>query len=146
MKHRLGGLENVHMGLGADDIPFKLDNSWSTNKELNAVADKMFNEALATIFKEIGGFDFKVVGDKNKFNIMFGYEPAYKHDPYLMCYVTSDYKDGYIEKGTADEYYGKHVNIESHKTLIENDCDKDFVDLVDKWYPELCKTLTIKML
>lgn len=101
MRHRIGGLENVHMGLGADNIPYELDNTWSENKELNDICDKMFNAALPVLFEEIGGFDFKVEGDAARFCIRFGYEPAYKHDPYIMCCITSDYNSCYIEKGKA---------------------------------------------
>jgi len=31
MRHRIGGLENVYMGLGVDNLPYELDNSWSRN-------------------------------------------------------------------------------------------------------------------
>jgi len=144
MRHRIGGLENFSMGLGADDIPYELDNSWGENKELNAVIDNMFDEALITVFKEIGYFDYKVVGDKTKFIIMFGYEPAYKHEPYLMCCITSNYKDSYIEKGEATDFYGKGVKLDSHKVVVDEDCDKDFVNFVDEWFPKLCETLTLR--
>lgn len=147
MRHRIGGLENVYMGLGADNIPYELDNTWSDNKELNGIADKMLDDALEKIFKpnDIEGFDFKVVGDKSKFVVMFGFEPAYKHDPYMMCCITSYYKDSYIEKGVATDYYGKGVEIDYRKTVIEDDCDKVFIEFVDEWYPKLLDTLTIKI-
>lgn len=35
MRHRLGGIQNVYMGLGIDNIPYELDNSWSDNVKLN---------------------------------------------------------------------------------------------------------------
>lgn len=34
MRHRIGGLENVYMGLGADNIQYELNNTWSGNKDL----------------------------------------------------------------------------------------------------------------
>lgn len=80
MRHRIGGLENVYMGLGADNIPYELDNTWSGHKELDTVADKMLDDAVETLFAEIGGFDYKVTCNNNSFKILFGREPAYKQD------------------------------------------------------------------
>lgn len=147
MRHRIGGLENTYMGLGADNIPFELDNSWSENKKLNEIADAMLNNALETIFKsrDISGFDFKVDGDLSKFKIYFGIEPAYKYSPYLMCCITSFYKDSYIESGKAHDYYGTDVRVDAHATIVDDNCPKDFLDFVCEWYPKLCEALTIRV-
>lgn len=143
MRHRMGGLENVCMGLGADNIPYELDNSWSGNKNFDEVADKMLHEALGALFSEIGGFDFKVECNDDSYKITFGFEPAYKHDPYLMCCITSKYEDCYMKKGVADGYYGKSVKLSLDKKIKEDGCDKTFVCFVDKWYPVLNKILKI---
>lgn len=146
MRHRIGGLQNVYMGLGADNIPYELDNTWSDNEKLNKVSDDMFNEALEKIFekRDIGGFDYKVTGNQAKFDIMFGREPAYKHDPYLMCYIGNKKEDSYIENGVATGYYGKEVKIESRKRYGDSEYDKEFNEFVDKWHPLLLDTMTIK--
>jgi hypothetical protein len=143
MRHRIGGLENTYMGLGADNLPYELDNSWSRNKELNKVADKMLDEALKILFEpnDIFAFDFKVESKNKNFVITFGREPAYKHDPYLMFCITSYYKDSYIKKGKAEGYYGDDVKIEYDKKIIDEDCDEEFIFFVDKWYPLLLETL-----
>lgn len=100
MRHRLGGLQNVYMGLGADNIPFELDNSWSDNEKLNAVVREMFDDALEKLFRpnDIYGFDYKVTGDIRSFQIMFGCEPTYKHDPYLMFLISSNRLDSCIKR------------------------------------------------
>jgi len=143
MRHRIGGLENVYMGLGVDNLPYELDNSWSRNIELNKVADTMLDEALEVLFRpnDIYGFDFKVESKNNQFVITFGREPAYKHDPYLMFCITSDYKDSYIKRGKAEGYYGADVKIGYDKKIIDEDCDEEFVCFVNKWYPLLLNTL-----
>lgn len=145
MRHRLGGLQNVYMGLGADNIPYELDNSWSDNEKLNAVVSEMFDDALEKLFKpnDIYGFDYKVTGDICSFQIMFGCEPAYKHDPYLMLSISSNLLDSYMEKGAARGYYGKDVEITYKKTVAEEDCDKDFLDFLDKWHSQLMETIVI---
>lgn len=147
MRHRLGGLESAYMGLGADNIPYELDNSWSNNENLNTIADKMFDEALEILFEPNGvcGFDYKVIGNIKDFTILFGREPAYKHDSYLMYCITSNRKNSYMKKGTARGYYGRDVEITYDKTVRDDDCDKVFVDFLDKWYPRLMETLvTVK--
>jgi hypothetical protein len=143
MKHRIGGLENVYMGMGADNIPYELDNSWSDNKELNKVADEMLDEALEVLFKknDISAFDYKVEGSENSFTITFGFEPAYKHDPYLMFCITSNYNDSFMKKGIATDYYGTGIEINYDRKISDKNCDKTFVRFVDKWHPVLCKTL-----
>jgi len=143
MRHRIGGLENTYMGLGADNLPYELDNSWSRNTELNKIADKMLDEALEKLFRinDIYAFDFKVESKNNQFVITFGREPAYKYDPYLMFCITSYYKDSYMKKGKAEGYYGDNVKIYYDKKIVDEDCDKVFVDFVDKWYPLLLETL-----
>lgn len=141
MRHRIGGLENVYMGLGADNIPYELDNTWSGHKELDAVADKMLDDAVGTLFSEIGGFDYKVITDDHSFEILFGREPAYKHDPYQMCTITSIYDECKIQRGTAKGYYGKDVEIEYDKNVTDEDCDKAFINFVNKWHPQLLKAM-----
>jgi len=143
MRHRIGGLENVYMGLGADNIPFILDNTFSNNEKLNVIVDEMITNALDTICKknEIEGFDYKVISEGRSFKILFGYEPAYKHDPYFMICITSKYKDSYIEKGVAKGYYGKDVEITYKKTAISEEPDKDFVEFLDNWYQKLMECL-----
>lgn len=143
MRHRLGGLQNVFMGLGADNIPFELDNSWGDNVNLNEVVTKMFDDALKRLFKpnDIYGFDYKVTGDISLFKIMFGHEPAYKHDPYLMFCISSNRLDSYMKKGVARGYYGRDVEITYMKTAAEEDCDKEFLDFLDKWYPQFMETI-----
>ena len=96
MRHRIGGLENVYMGLGADNIPYELDNTWSGHKELDTVADKMLDDAVETLFAEIGGFDYKVT-----------------------C----------------------NVEIEYDKNISDADCDKAFVEFVNKWHPQLLEAM-----
>lgn len=141
MRHRIGGLENTYMGLGADNIPFELDNTWSGHKELDAVADKMLDDAVDTLFAKIGGFDYTVACENDSFKILFGREPAYKHDPYQMCTVTSSYDECNIKRGTAKGYYGRDVEIEYDKNITDADCDKAFVEFVDKWHPHLLETM-----
>jgi hypothetical protein len=141
MRHRIGGLENVYMGLGADNIECELNNTWSENQLLNKVADEMLNDAVDKLFSEIGGFDFDVRCNDNSFVITFGFEPAYMYDPYQMCKITSEYKDSSITKGIAKGYYGKDVEITYSKTVIDKDCDENFVDFVDKWYDKLLETM-----
>ena len=143
MRRRFGGLENVHMGLGVDNIPYELDNTWSENENLNAVALKMFDDALETIFKDrnLSGFDFKVQSDLSDFNIMFGFEPAYQYDPYLMFCITAAYKDSYMETGVATSEYATEVRTDKHSRVVDEDCDSDFVNFVDKWYDELRGTI-----
>jgi hypothetical protein len=139
MKHRIGGLQNTYMGLGADNIPYELDNTFSGNEKLDKVAHEMFEVALETICKknDIDAFDFKVISDNKSFDIKFGYEPAYMHDPYFMICITSFYKDSYIAKGVAKGYYGKDIEITYHKTAVDEDRDKDFGEFLDEWYPKL---------
>lgn len=141
MRHRIGGLQNVYMGLGADNILYELDNTWSGHKELDAVADKMLDDAVDTLFSKIGGFDYKVTTDNNSFKILFGREPAYKHDPYQMCTITSLYNECNIKRGTARGYYGEDVEIEYDKNISDADCDKAFVEFVDKWHPQLLEAM-----
>lgn len=143
MRHRLGGLQNVYIGLDGDNIPYELDNSWSDNEKLNAVVEKMFDDALDKIFKPNGihGFDYKVIGDIKSFQIMFGYEPAYKHYPYLMFSISSNRPDSYMKKGVARDYYGSDVEITYKKTVAEEGCDKEFLDFLDKWYSQLMETI-----
>lgn len=137
MKHRLGGLENVSMGLGADNIPFELHNKMSGVEAFDKVADQMLNNALESIFADIGGFDFDVKCGTDGFSVQFGYEPAYKHDPYKMCCICSEKQKSYIKKGVADEYYGKHIRLDYNKTLADADCDSSFAEFVEMWYPQL---------
>lgn len=148
MRHRIGGLENVCMGLGADDIPYELDNSWSENQRLNNVVDEMFDNALEMIFKVRGvpGFDFKVDGDSEKFIIHFGFEPAYQFDPYLMFCITSSYNNSYIQIGKAVGEWAKEIEKEKPKYIIDESCDEDFVLFVDKWFPRIHDTLTERCL
>lgn len=143
MRHRLGGLQNVYMGLGADNIPYELDNSWSDNEKLNAVVREMFDDALEKLFRpnDIYGFDYKVTGDIRSFQIMFGCEPAYRHDPYLMFLISSNRLDSCIKKGVAKGYYGKDVEMAYRNTAAEEDCDKDFLDFLDKWHSRLMETI-----
>ena len=143
MRHRIGGLENVYMGLGADNIQYKLDNTFSGNEKLDKVADDMFNNALETICKKnnVYGFDFKVVGDNKSFDIMFGYEPAYKYEPYFMIRITSFYKDSYIEKGCVKGYYGRDIEITYRKKAVDEDRDEDFGKFIDEWYPRLMECI-----
>lgn len=139
MRHRIGGLENVYMGLGADNIPCELDNTYSQNEQLNDVVKAMFEEALDLLFSDIGGFDFKVVSSEKGFKVMFGFDPAYMHDPYKMCVITSEYKNCKIEKGVATGYYGKDIEINYSKSVVDEDCDKGFMKLVDEYYPKMIK-------
>jgi len=141
MRHRIGGLENVYMGLGADNIPYELDNTLSGNKALDAVADKMLDDAVDTLFSEIGGFDYKVTANNGSFKILFGREPAYKHDPYQICTIATLYNECNIKRGTARGYYGKDVEIEYDKNISDIDCDKAFVEFVDKWHPQLLEAM-----
>lgn len=144
MRHRIGGLENVYMRLGADNIPYELDNTWSDNIKLNAVADKMFDDAVNALFAELGGFDYKVICDDKTFKIFWGREPAYKHDPYQMCTITSSYDECNIKRGTAKGYYGKDVEIEYDKDVTDADCDKAFLEFVNKWHPQLIKAMDLR--
>lgn len=141
MRHRIGGLQNAYMGLGADNIPYELDNTWSGHKELDAVADKMLDDAVDTLFAKIGGFDYKVVCDNDSFKILFGREPAYKHNPYQMCTITSTYGECSIQRGTAKGYYGTDVEIEYDKSVTDEDCDKTFIEFVNKWHPKLLEVM-----
>lgn len=143
MRHRIGGLQNVYMGLGADNIPYKLDNTWSGHKELDVVADKMLADAVDTLFAEIGGFDYKVETDNDSFKILFGREPAYKHDPYQMCTIASSYDTCNIQRGTARGYYGKDIEIEYDKNVTDEDCDKAFIEFVDKWHSQLIEAMNL---
>lgn len=129
------------MGLGADNIPYELDNTWSGHKELDAVADKMLDDAVDTLFAKIGGFDYKVETDNDSFKILFGREPAHKYDPYQMCTIASSYDTCSIQRGTARGYYGKDVEIEYDKNVTDKDCDKAFVEFVNKWHPQLIEAM-----
>ena len=147
MRHRIGGLENVYMGLGADNISSELDNKWSENEKFNTVVREMFDDALETICKKenIHGFDFNINISDDSFTIMFGIEPAYKYDPYFMICIDSDYIKSYIEKGIARGYYGRDIEITYKKSfVIVQLSDKyymDYKDFVDKWYPKLLESL-----
>lgn len=129
------------MGMGADNIPYELDNTWSENRKLNAVADKMLDDAVDTLFTELGGFDYRVICDDKSFQILFGREPAYKHDPYQMCTITSLYEECSIKRGTAKGYYGRDVEIEYDKNITDEDCNRAFVEFVDKWYAQLLEAM-----
>lgn len=146
MRHRIGGLENVSMGLAGDNIPFDLDNTWSGNAELNKTADKMFDDALESIFKDIGAFDFKVRGNAAQFEIAFGFEPAYKHDKYRMVKINQDINKCQVENGVAVEYYGGKVRIDKIDIYGTENCDEKFTAFVDKWHPKLMEALTLKLL
>lgn len=143
MRHRIGGLENTYMGLGADNIPYELDNGWSGNKKFDAVAEEMFKDALETICAENGieGFDFNVKADDKSFMILFGFEPAYMHDPYFMVGISSEYDKCFLKKGKAKGYYGKDVKITYTKTMGDKKPNKAFTEFVDKWHGKLIDSL-----
>jgi hypothetical protein len=138
----MGGLENTYMGLGADNIPCELDNSWSDNERLNSLVKAMFSDALEKFFSDIGGFDFKVVATSDSFDVLFGYEPAYQHEPYIMCRISSAFGKCRIQKGVAKGFYGTDVWISYDMPVTDKDCDDVFKDFVIHWYPLLLNCLS----
>lgn len=143
MRRRLIG--NVCTGLG-NPSPVIFDNEWTDNKKFNEVVKLFFEDALNSlndeIVNDIGGFDFKIELEDNRFRILFGIEPSYMYDPYICYCLDSEKEKSYIHRGQALGYYGSEIKIKSKKGYKK--CDKKFRECIDKHYENLTRCLEEK--
>ena len=141
MRRRLIG--NVCIGIG-NPSPVIFDNEWTDNEKFNETAKLFFEDALNSlkdeIIDDIGGFDFKIELEDNRFRILFGMEPSYMYDPYICYCFDSQKEKSYIHKGQALGYYGADIKIKSKKNYKK--CDKEFKECIDKHWDNLMRCLS----
>jgi len=141
MRRRLIG--NIHIGLG-NPSPVIFDNGWTGNEKFNETAKLFFEDALNSLkietVNDVGGFDFKIELEDNRFRILFGIEPSYMYDPYICYCFDSEKENSYIHKGQAFGYYGADIKIKSNKSYKR--CGKEFRECMDKYYENLMRCLS----
>lgn len=137
MRRRMG---NMNTGLGNPN-PELFDNKWTEDDEFNKAVKNFFEDALDNIkeLNDIGGFDFGLILQNDKFTIAFGIEPTYKHDPYILYYVSSKKLNSQIRRGKANGYYGSDIEID--ETIWFLDLPEDFRECIDRHYDKLMKCL-----
>jgi len=103
-----------------------------------------FEDALNSlkdeIIDDIGGFDFKIELEDNRFRILFGMEPSYMYDPYICYCFDSKKEKSYIHKGQSSGYYGSDIKIKSKKSYKR--CGKEFRECIDKHWDNLMRCLS----
>ena len=141
MRRRITG--NICTGLG-NPSPVIFDNGWTGNEKFNEAVKLFFEDALNSLKDEtvndVGGFDFKIELEDNRFRILFGIEPSYMYDPYICYCFDSEIEKSYIHKGQALGYYGADIKIKSNKSYKR--CDKEFRECMDKHYENLMRYLS----
>lgn len=141
MRRRITG--NIYTGLW-NPSPVIFDNEWTDNKKFND-AVKLFFEDILNLLKDetindVGGFDFKIELENNRFKILFGIEPSYMYDPYICYCFDSDKEKSYIHRGQALGYYGADIKIKSKKSYRR--CGKEFRECIDRNYENLMRCLS----
>ena len=133
---------NVQTGLG-NPSPDIFNNEWTDNENFNSTVKLFFDDILKSVkdFKELGGFDFCITLRENGFRIIFGYEPTYKHDPYICYCFDSDRDEIYIQKGVANGYYGSEIVVNEELNYKEGVCPKEFKNCIDAHYDNLMACL-----
>lgn len=135
--------ENICTGLG-NPSPVIFDNGWTGNEKFNEAVKLFFEDALNSLKDEtvndVGGFDFKIELEDNRFRILFGIEPSYMYDPYICYCFDSEKENSYIHKGQAFGYYGADIKIKSNKSYKR--CGKEFRECIDKYYENLMRCLS----
>lgn len=128
-------MTDVYTGLGNPE-PEKFDNKYTNNHDFNMQLELFFCDVLKEMsdLSEWGGFDFKIEFEPDSFVVMFGIEPAYKHDPYICYCLDSNKEKSYIQRGKAHGYYGSDIRITStreydkftkkYKAIINKHLDK----------------------
>lgn len=141
MRRRITG--NICTGLG-NSSPVIFDNGWTGNEKFNEAVKLFFEDALNSLKDEtvndVGGFDFKIELEDNRFRILFGIEPSYMYDPYICYCFDSEIEKSYIHKGQALGYYGADIKIKSNKSYKR--CGKEFRECMDKHYENLMRYLS----
>ena len=139
MRRRITG---IHIGLG-NPSPVIFDNGWTGNEKFNETAKLFFEDALNSLKNEtvndVGGFDFKIELEDNRFRILFGIEPSYMYDPYICYCFDSQKEKSYIHRGQALGYYGSDIKIKSKKSYKK--CGKEFRECIDRHYESLIQSL-----
>ena len=134
--------ENICTGLG-NPSPVIFDNGWTGNEKFNEAVKLFFEDALNSLKDEtvndVGGFDFKIELEDNRFRILFGIEPSYMYDPYY-CF-DSEIEKSYIHKGQTLGYYGSDIKIKSKKSYKK--CGKEFRECIDRHYESLIQSLGV---
>lgn len=140
MKRRLTG--NTFTGLGGG-VPEIFDNIWTDNEKFNDEVKSLFENVLKKIhdFDDVGGFDFKLYLREDGFRILFGIEPTYKEDPYICYCLDSNTDDIYIQKGTANGYYGADIVITDELNYREGMCTPEFKTCIEEHYENLMKCI-----
>lgn len=135
-------LTDVHTGLGNPSTDI-FNNQWTDNEDFNNAARAFFDDILKDVkdFKELGGFDFSMWLREDGFRIVFGLEPAYKHDPYICYCFDSDRDEIYIQKGVANGYYGSDIVIDKEMKYGELKFNKGFKNCIDTHYDNLMACL-----
>jgi hypothetical protein len=140
MRRRITG---IHIGLG-NSSPVIFDNGWTGNEKFNETAKLFFEDALNSLKNEtvndVGGFDFKIELEDNRFRILFGIEPSYMYDPYICYCFDSQKEKSYIHRGQALGYYGSDIKIKSKKNYKK--CGKEFRGCIDRHYENLMRCLS----
>lgn len=140
MRRRITG---IHIGLG-NPSPVIFDNGWTGNEKFNETAKLFFEDALNSLKDEtvndVGGFDFKIELEDNRFRILFGIEPSYMYDPYICYCFDSQKEKSYIHRGQALGYYGSDIKIKSKKNYKK--CGKEFRGCIDRHYENLMRCLS----
>lgn len=141
MRRRITG--NIHIVLG-NPSPVIFDNGWTGNEKFNETAKLFFEDALNSLKNEtvndVGGFDFKIELEDNRFRILFGIEPSYMYDPYICYCFDSQKEKSYIHRGQALGYYGSDIKIKSKKNYKK--CGKEFRGCIDRHYENLMRCLS----
>ena len=139
MRRRLADA-NIGLGYSAKDI---FDNKWTDNEKFNKAAKSFFDDVLLSIkdFSEFAGFDFTMTLRENGFQIIFGLEPTYKHDPFICYCLDSDKDKIFIHKGKANGYYGSDIVVNEELNYKEGMCTKEFKGCIDTHYDKLMECL-----
>lgn len=134
--------ENICTGLG-NPSPVIFDNGWTGNEKFNEAVKLFFEDALNSLKDEtvndVGGFDFKIELEDNRFRILFGIEPSYMYDPYICYCFDSEIEKSYIHKGQTLGYYGSDIKIKSKKSYKK--CGKEFRECIDRNCESLLRCL-----
>ena len=140
MRRRITG---IHIGLG-NPSPVIFDNGWTGNEKFKETAKLFFEDALNSLkietVNDVGGFDFKIELEDNRFRILFGIEPSYMYDPYICYCFDSQKEKSYIHRGQALGYYGSDIKIKSKKNYKK--CGKEFRGCIDRHYENLMRCLS----
>ena len=140
MRRRITG---IHIGLG-NPSPVIFDTGWTGNEKFKETAKLFFEDALNSLKNEtvndVGGFDFKIELEDNRFRILFGIEPSYMYDPYICYCFDSQKEKSYIHRGQALGYYGSDIKIKSKKNYKK--CGKEFRGCIDRHYENLMRCLS----